>query len=276
MMRRAGEMPLDTFLESLGGTLSQIVNSPARARERINASPQEMSRRAPFVDAAQSIEPVNPNVFVSYYPYGAIIGLALDLELRQRFPGQSLDTYMRQLWRSHGAPERPYSAVDLQLALGTLTGDADYALRFFQAYVGGSALPDFAPLLTNAGLTLRKANPDRGWIGGEAVTAGGPAVTLSQPPATGTPLFLAGIDRGDRIVGLGRITITSIADWQSAVTRLKPGEAVEIRYSQRGRDHIGTITPLADPKLEIVRSETLGHPLTARQREFRTAWLGGN
>ncbi len=157
-----------------------------------------------------------------------------------------------------------------------LTGDADYALRFFQAYVGGSALPDFAPLLANAGLTLRKANPDRGWIGGEAMTAGGPAVTLSQPPATGTPLFLAGIDRGDRIVGLGRITITSIADWQSAVTRLKPGEAVEIRYSQRGRDHIGTITPLADPKLEIVRSETLGHPLTARQREFRTAWLGGN
>ena len=46
-----------------------------------------MSLRAPFVDAAKAIDQVNPNIFVSYYPYGAVVALALDLQLRQRYPG---------------------------------------------------------------------------------------------------------------------------------------------------------------------------------------------
>lgn len=42
-----------------------------------------MSRRAPFVDAAVSVDPTNRvNTFVSYYTRGALLGLARDLTLR--------------------------------------------------------------------------------------------------------------------------------------------------------------------------------------------------
>ena len=47
-----------------------------------------MSMRAPFVDAAVSVDPQNRgNTFISYYTWGAALGLALDLAIRDRFRG---------------------------------------------------------------------------------------------------------------------------------------------------------------------------------------------
>ena len=44
-----------------------------------------MSRLAPFTDAAQAIDRTNwGNTFISYYTWGAAIGLGLDLSLRAR------------------------------------------------------------------------------------------------------------------------------------------------------------------------------------------------
>ena len=57
-----------------------------------------MSRQAPFVDAATSIDSTNfSNTFISYYTYGAAIGLALDLTLRERFDDVTLDTLMQRV-----------------------------------------------------------------------------------------------------------------------------------------------------------------------------------
>ncbi|MBM6575404.1 M61 family metallopeptidase [Microvirga sp. SRT01] len=269
-IRRAGEMSVDAYLATLGGTLNAVLNSPARA----HGGPKEMSLRAPFVDAAKAIDAVNPNIFVSYYIYGATLAAALDLELRGRYSGQSLDTYMRLLWKRHGAPEKPYTIADLRTALATLTGDQAFADRFFAKSVEGSDLPDFAALLAQAGLTWQAANPGGAWVGAADVTADGPAVTLSQSPAAGTALYAAGVERGDRIIALGRTTVTSAQDWQSALGRLEPGTPLDIRYVQRGKERAATLTPNTDSTKQLVRSETVGKPITAKQRAFRTAWLG--
>ncbi len=274
-VRRAGLSTVDSYVASLGRTLNGIVTNPARLTARTNASPQEMSLRAPFVDAATSIDTPNPNIFASYYPYGAVIALALDLELRSRYPGKSLDDYMRLLWQTHGVPERAYTPADLRAALVRLTGDAAFANGFFNASIEGSALPDFAPLLARAGLTLRAAAPTRGWIGSADTDGDSPAPMLAQSPATNTPLYAAGIDRGDTILALGDTPVADAAAWNAAVATLKPGQRVTLRYRQRdGRDRTTTLTVAADPTLEIVRSETLGTTLTPAQRAFRTAWLG--
>ena len=110
-------------------------------------------------------------------------------------------------------------------------------------------------------------------VGHEAVDAD--VLALAQPPAEGTPLYRAGNDSGDRIVRLGRTTLTSTGDWDFALARIKPCDAVAIRYVQRGIERTATMTAVSDPTLEVVRSETIGQPLTARQVAFRKAWLGG-
>ncbi len=273
-IRRAGLSSVDDYLGEMGAMLGGIVNNPARIAARINASPQEMSLRAPFVDAARTIDPVDPNIFVSYYPYGAVIGLALDLELRQRFPGKTLDDYMRLLWTTHGRPERPYTPADLRVALATLTGDRAFADQFFDRSIEGSFLPDFAPLLAQAGLVLRPAAPTRGWIGRTGAMQEEGGVTLSTSPAQNAPLFAAGVDRGDVILSVGGQAIADVAGWNAAVAGLKPGAAVELRYRQRGTERTATLTPVADPALEIVRGETAGRAPTPAQQAFRQSWLG--
>lgn len=267
---RAGEDEIDDYLASLGRTLSFVLNGPGRDLR----SPMEMSLRAPFVDAATAIDPVNDaNTFVSYYPYGAMIGLALDLSLRGNFDGLSLDDYMRRLWDKHGRTEIPYTHDDLVLALAEVTGDADFATGFFAAHVETGALPDYGPLLAQAGLDLQLANPGSAWLGG-SFEADGPVVTIAANTLRGSPLYEAGLERGDEIVRIGRFGIDSPDDVSAALDRHAPGDALDIAYVSRGTDKTATVTLGQDPALKITRIEAGGERLSRSQRRFREAWLG--
>jgi len=266
---RAGEMPLADYIRQLSGTLNGLLNTPARRY----GGPQEMSLRAPFVDAAQSIDPTNPNIFVSYYPYGAVIALALDLELRQAFPRLTLDDYMRQLWRNHGRNERPYRPDDLRQALAQVTGDQGFADRFFARSVTASGLPDFVPLLAQAGLTLRPAHAEAAWAGATPV-AGEDGLTLTSATAPGTPLYDAGLDKGDRIVSLDGKPLADAGAWTTLLAAHAPGDRLPIVYRQRGAERRTTLTLGVDPTMQIVPDETLGRTLTPAQVRFRRSWLG--
>lgn len=272
LIRRSGQSTVDEYLKILGGTLNGVVNGPGRTY----GSPQEMSLRAPFVDAAAALDPVNTNIFTSYYPYGAVIGLTLDLQLRGRPAPLTLDDYMRQLWRTHGAPEKPYKPADLRVALAKTTGDAGFADGFFRASIEGSALPDFEPLLDQAGLKLRRKSAKKAWLGAQRVRVNGAEVILAEPPAPATPLYVAGVETGDRILAIGRFEFANEADWNDALERLKPDETTTVRFVQRGQTREAPLKIAADPTLEIVRYETAGLKPTEAQLAFRERWLGAD
>ncbi|KQT33393.1 peptidase M61 [Sphingomonas sp. Leaf412] len=262
-----------TFDEWLAGTsanLDQVLNAPARAV----GGPREMSLRAPFADAAVSIDPAAPDIYLSYYPYGQAIALALDLTLRQRFRGVTLDDYMRLLWRTHGRAEKPYTQGDLRRALGTVTKDQAFADRFFADTIDGSGLPDLAPLLAQAGLVLRPARPGVGWIGGIGVEQAADGVVLSGYPARDTPLHRAGIEKGDRLIAIDGMAVGDAVAVRAALDAMRPGTSVRLRFLQRDAMRDGILTAIADPAVELVRVESTGRRPTARQRRFRAAWLG--
>jgi hypothetical protein len=100
ILERARLVPLEALLADFAGTINTVTLSPGRQIR----SAVEMSRLAPFVDAAASIDRTAwPNLFISYYTYGAAIAMGLDLSLRDRTDGKlTLDTYMRALWRKYG------------------------------------------------------------------------------------------------------------------------------------------------------------------------------
>ncbi|KQW83056.1 M61 family metallopeptidase [Brevundimonas sp. Root1279] len=269
-IRRAGVSSVDEFLGAMGGQLSGILNTPARAF----GSPQEMSLRAPFVDAAASIDPNNPNIFTSYYPYGAVIALGLDLTLRDRFEGITLDSYMRHMWKKHGMTGRPYTPDDLRIGLGEVTGDPRFADAFFAASIERSELPDFAPLLAQAGVLLQPKNPGKAWAGRARLDVADKVVTLASDDIPGMPLYEAGLGRGDEIVSLGGARIDSPDDWSRALARARPGDKVEIRFIQRGRERSAELRLVQDPTKQLVRVETTGVEATPEQLAFREAWLG--
>jgi len=271
-IRRAGLSSIDEFLQGMSGALNYVLNTAGRTY----GSPTEMSLRAPFVDAATSIDPVNPNIFTSYYTYGQVLALALDLQLRGRAGGKTLDDYMRHMWKAHGIPEKPYTTADLERGLGIVAGDPAFARRFFARSIEGSAIPDLAPLLAQAGLTLRPANPRKAWIGAIGFDAEDGALRLAGYPAPGTPIYAAGLSKGDRVVSVGGKTIATEADWSEAIGRHAPGDVVDIAFEQRGIERQAKLTFASDPTLEVVRNEAIGKPLSPQQSAFRAAWIGAD
>ncbi len=177
--RRANLVPLDQTLGSFAGGINAVTLSPARKLR----TAEDMSRLAPFVDSAAAIDRTFwDNTFISYYTYGAALGLALDLSLRERSNGQtSLDTYMRALWARHGRPGQkepgmvatPYTMDDLKNVLAEVSGDRAFAMAFFSNYVQGHEAADYGALLARAGLTLRKRNPGTATLGSTALTFSG-------------------------------------------------------------------------------------------------------
>lgn len=269
LIRRAGQSTVDEFLTGLSGTLNGVVTGPGR----LYGSPQEMSLRAPFVDAAAALDPTNPNIFTSYYPYGAVIGLALDLQMRGREKPVTLDDFMRRMWRTHGVTEKPYKPADIRAALGKTT-DPAFADAFFQASIEGSALPDFAPLLDKAGLKLRQKSPKKAWPGASRVRVSGTDVILDAPPAPNSPFYAAGVEVGDRIVSIGRFEFANEGDWTDALDRLKPDESTTVKFVQRGQTREAPLKVAADPTIEVVRYEKADLKPTDAQLAFRKAWLG--
>jgi len=149
---RAGLITPEEYVEGLAGTFNYVWNSPARQFFNV----VEMSYQAPFVDAATSVDPVNrENTFISYYSYGSVLGLALDLSLREK--GLNLDDFMKSVWIKYGKTEIPYTLENLHAALSEFAGKS-FGDDFFNSYVYQSNMPNYTPLLNNAGVLLEQAN----------------------------------------------------------------------------------------------------------------------
>jgi predicted metalloprotease with PDZ domain len=270
-IRRAGEQSVADFADSLTYWINTVTNSPGRQF----ASPPGMSIQAPFVDAASQVDPVNfSNTFISYYTYGAAVGLALDLAIRGRFEDRSLDSLMQHLWRSHGKTEIPYVQADIEAALAEMTGNRRFAADFFSRYINDGQLPEFNALLEPAGMLVRKANAGKTWAGPVSFEFDGKAAIISRNTIIGTPLYDAGLDRGDQVIAVDRLKINSQRRWETALRRYEPGDTATIHFLQRGIERRAELTFEEDPAVEVVTFEAAGLDTSATQRAFREAWLG--
>ncbi len=269
IVRRANEWTHDEFFDHL----ATIVNQAYNARGRLYFTPEGASQLATFTDAGTSIDRTNfKNIFFSYYPYGRAMGLALDLSIRHQFPGKSLDDFMRQMWLDFGKTEQAYSREDIKQTLAKVTGDQRFADKFFAEYIYGQTKPDFSSLLAAAGLTLVVKDEDSAYLGKLSFNFDGKAAMVSNQILVDSPLYKAGIERGDQIVKLGRRAIRSQALWENALAQFKPGETTTIEYIQRGVTVKEKITFINDPSFKVVKLSD--DEITTEQQAFLTSWLG--
>ncbi|MBC7447576.1 MAG: M61 family metallopeptidase, partial [Hymenobacteraceae bacterium] len=278
LVRRARLISDDEYLKEAAQLIRQSQLPGAR-----RFSPIEMSRQAPFVDAARSVDPTNRlNTYVSYYTLGGATALALDLQLRAR--RHSLDEVMRRLWATNGqfqsvdlAPAKPYTLPDVQRALADVAGDSAFAGQFFRRHIYGHAPHDWPALLAPAGLALQPANPGKAWLGASGTEFGPTGATLTGGTLLSGPLYAAGLDRGDRIERVGGRKIRTEKDLTKALAARTPGDVVELNVSQRGLPaRVVSLTLAADPTGQVVRVETVaGQTATDAQTTFRRQWLTG-
>jgi predicted metalloprotease with PDZ domain len=141
----------------------------------------------------------NPEFSVSYYIKGQILGVLLDILIRDRTDNQkSLDDVMRDMNEDFGVPGKPYrDSVDVQLTAEKVAGGSFE--DFFKHYVAGRDPLPYQSIFALAGLELRQTTRQRPALGFAAAgTPKGPLVVSSVDPNSAAAE--AGMQTGDLIL----------------------------------------------------------------------------
>ncbi len=261
ILERANILTAEEYIKSLNGTFNYVWNSPAH--EYFN--PIEMSYQAPFVDAATSVDPVNrENTFISYYSYGSILGLALDLELRKN--GLNLDDFMKQVWNTYGKTEVSYTIDDLHNSLNNYAG-ATIGDNFFGNYIYKSEMPNYDELLKTVGLKLSQ-DSEKGYFGA-SLRANDSGLQITSNPAKGSPAYKANLSSGDVISSVNGNVISTMEDWEKIIKESKAGTKLELTYKRFSKENKTMVTLSKDPTYNISIDENADK----KAIKAREAWL---
>ncbi|WP_024479188.1 M61 family metallopeptidase [Cellulophaga baltica] len=250
------------YVEGITGTFNYVWNSPARQF----FNPIEMSYQAPFVDAATSVDPVNrENTFISYYSYGSILGLALDLSLREK--GLNLDDFMKLVWTTYGKKEIPYTVKNLNESLNTYAGK-DFGDAFFNAYIYNGNMPDYTALFKTVGVTLSRQ---------AAVANFGASVTINaslqgeirRNTTIGSPAYLGGLDKGDFITKINGQALPSSTNFEDYIKTFPVGTELTIDFLRNAEPQKTTVKLASNPEYSI----KLADNPSKKTLKNRTAWL---
>ncbi|MBO6620273.1 MAG: M61 family metallopeptidase [Balneola sp.] len=253
------------YVEGLDGGLNYVINSPGRNY----FNPIEMSYQAPFVDAARSVDPVNrSNTFVSYYTYGSVLGLGLDLSLRTLDKGLNLDDFMKSVWMKYGKTEVPYTVKDLQVALAEYAGK-EFADNYFENYIFDSKLPDYESLFAEVGVKLELAEPNKASLG-ETIRKRNDEWKMTSNATVGSPIYKAGIESEDVFISISGTDLNSVQNVDEILANHKPGDVIKVVIERWGQEKTFDVTLEASKTLQTTIDENAGR----KEVERRNAWLG--
>ncbi len=293
---RSGVIDAKRYLQLLGRTITTVLRTPGRHAQSVAESSFDA-----WIKYYRQDENT-PNAVVSYYTKGALVALALDLQLRRR--GGSLDRLMRTLWERHGRTGNgvPEGAVE---ALACELGGPELA-DFFARCVHGTEDPPLAALLAEFGVAfhLRPAEggadrggtpgkardgathegatheaatdegaarapaPQRSWLGGKFASGHQPRLVHVF---AGGPLQQAGLSAHDTIVAVDGLRASADA-LDRLVTRRAPGDSFEVHAFRRDELFTARVTLAAAPldTCWLALADAADPDTTSR----RDAWLG--
>lgn len=274
---RSGLVGADSYLELLGRTLTRVYRSGGRRRQTLEES--SFDAWIKFYRPDEN----SPNALVSYYAKGAMVALALDLELRLRTDGlQSLDTLMRRLWQEYGQGDGvPDGAVE-RLAEEISGVRLD---EFFHQALRTTVDPPVGILLAQFGVRLglrpaegpgdkggrpgnRQARPVA-WLGLETRQHG--ERLLVKHVLHGGPAHAAGLSAGDQLLALNGERLDR-AGLTAALGHLSVDDDADIHFFRRDDLRTTQLRPARAPRDTAFLA--LDDSADAASLARRQAWLG--
>jgi len=261
ILHRAGITSEKEYIEGLSGTFNYVWNSPATRY----FNPMEMSMQAPFVDAAKSVDPVNrENTFISYYSYGSILGLALDLSLREK--DLNLDNFMKMMWQKYGKNEIAYDTEDIENTLTAYAGK-EFSNNFFAKHIRTGGQPEYKELFDQVGVSITQEVEKNHFGASFRETENG--LEISRNTVIGSPAYVAGLDEGDLITSVNGTPVNTSKEMEEVIAGTAEGEKISLEYQRFGETETTSVELSADPEYKITLSENASR----EQLENRKKWL---
>lgn len=264
---RAGLITPEKYVEGLTGTFNYVWNSPARQF----FNPIEMSYQAPFVDASTSVDPVNrENTFISYYSYGSVLGLALDLSLREK--DLNLDDFMKLVWNTYGKTENSYSIENLNETLNIYAGDT-FGNNFFNRFIHKSEMPSYTDLFKTVGVSLSQ-NTEAAYIGAAVSITDDLNGKIQSNTRIGSPAYIAGLDKDDIITSINNKPFPNGIQFNTFIKdEFKPKDTLSITFLREGIERKTEVTLTSDPNYAINLIEKNDKTPSKKVLKARQAWL---
>lgn len=261
ILHRAGITSEKEYIEGLSRTFNYVWNSPGTRY----FNPMEMSMQAPFVDAAKSVDPVNrENTFISYYSYGSILGLALDLSLREN--DLNLDDFMNMMWHKYGKNEVAYDTEDIENTLTAYAGK-EFSDNFFAKHIRSAEKPDYRKLFDHVGVSITQDSKKNHFGASFRETENG--LEISRNTVIGSPAYEAGLDEGDLITSVNGTPVNTSKAMEEVIAGTAEGEKLSLEYQRFGKTETTSVELSADPEYKITLSENA----SKEQLENRKKWL---
>ena len=265
---RSGVIGVDDYLELLAKTISNVMRGSGRLKQSVAESSFDAWTKYYRQDENA------PNAIVSYYAKGALIALALDLQLRAGSEGRaSLDDVMRLLWQRHGLTGVGVPEDGIYAAVREVGGDGLGArlARWLERTVEGRDDLPLARLLKAMAVTLdasvASAAPVLGWkLGGN-----GEAKVLNV--YDGGPAQAAGVSAGDVVVAVDGLKVAGAKAMDDMLARRRAGDELTLHVFRRDELMSFRLVLAAAPadKFSLKRADRA----RPEARKLRKGWLGG-
>jgi predicted metalloprotease with PDZ domain len=191
-LERTGLWNRQQFYRDLSEQITELEARPANHWQGVEQS---------SLDAWLEKYPLYENAShsVSYYTKGQVLGVLLDILIRDRSEnGKSLDDVLRAMSKDFAAAGKTYrDSLDVQLIAEKLTGVSFE--EFFKRYIAGADLLPYQATFALAGLELREMERKRPTLGFTTAPVSGGLLAVSNVESD-APAAAAGLRGGDVIV----------------------------------------------------------------------------
>ncbi len=261
---QTGDIDESRFRGQLADVIEQLQASPAHTRQSAEASSMDawLEKYAEYRKPERSI---------SYYDKGEMLGVLLDLQLREDTHGtKSLQDLFRLLNVNYAKRGKLFAdSEELQQAVKAVSPATD-SKEFFEKYVAGLDEIPWNAFFKTVGCRVDRQTVQIADVG-FTVTRNFDETPVVASVAAASEAARAGLQVGDAITEMdGHVPGH---DFQGEVTRLDPGSVVHFRVrSSRGQRNLRW--KLAGRATERYELSVL-QDATEQQKSRRSAWLKG-
>jgi predicted metalloprotease with PDZ domain len=264
MLARAGLLSNGQYIDRVASEINELQSRPAHVWQ----SAENSSLHAWFEGDAFYRSPQRS---ISYYNKGEVLGVLLDLRIRQLTQGRKSLRDLFQWMNTNYAKKGLFfpDSEGVQQAAEIVTGQS--FAEFFQDFVAGVREIPYGEFFAFVGLQVAEATTRTVTPGftTTAVLGGQPEVTSVD---AGSDAARAGIAVGDRIVEVNGTAATASVDQQLA--RMREGSTVKVRVATR-RSQRTVKLKLTGRSERVYVLEDMPN-VTLEQRAHREAWIHGD